>query len=63
MASAYRGGMLAFIIANTFGSAFNFGDMMGNLWVLTGLVSRLRFMIEDELAGEQKPAAKPRMMA
>lgn len=63
VASAYRGGMLAFIIANTFGSAFNFGDMMGNLWVLTGLVSRLRFMIEDELAGEKKPATKPRMMA
>lgn len=63
LASGFKGAMVAFIIANTFGSAFNFGDMMGNLWVLTALVSRMRCMIEGELAAEQALKPRPRMMA
>ena len=57
LAIGHRGAMLSMVIANTFGSAFNFGDMMGNMWVLTALVSRMRCIIEDE-AAEARAAAK-----
>jgi hypothetical protein len=48
LANGFKGALLALIIANTFGSAFNFGNMMGNFWVLTALVSRMRILIDEE---------------
>jgi len=62
LASGFRGTMVSYIICNTFGSAFNFGEMMGNLWVLAGLVSRMRLMIEQEIADEKKKSVPARSM-
>ena len=59
LAVGFRGALVAMILANTFGSAFNFGDMMGNMWVLAAMVSRMRCFIEDEAAAEAKPVRRP----
>ena len=53
LAAGFKGTMIAFIMANSFGSAFNFGNIMGNLWALTALVSRARILIERETVPEE----------
>jgi O-antigen ligase len=60
LAGGFRGAMVAFMIANSFGSAFNFGIIMGNLWALAALVSRARLMIEQaDAAPELPPVPQP----
>lgn len=63
LAAGFKGCMLSFMIINTFGSAFNFGIAMGNLWILAALVSRARIMIEQEEAQARQQARQQARVA
>lgn len=63
LAWSHRLCTIALILGNTFGSSFNFGELMSSYWILSAVVARYRSLPADGAPAEFAPSTGRRVSA